>query len=66
MRVTYDVEKIIEPFYTGGAVALNGNGTIFATSLGDDAILTNPNTGQRLARIEGVSGTTLARRKSLD
>lgn len=52
--VTYEVEKVIQPIYTGGDVALDSDGHILATCLGEDALLTNLKTGELLARVEGV------------
>jgi U3 small nucleolar RNA-associated protein 13 len=51
---TYEPEKIIQPIYTGGDVALDYTGRILATCLGEDALLTDLNSGEPLARIEGV------------
>ena len=52
--VTFEAERVIQPFYTGGDVALGGEGRILATCLGEEALLTNLATGQLLARLEGV------------
>lgn len=52
---TYEVDRVIEPTYKGGDVALSEDGRILATCLGEDVLLTDMNTGQRLANITGVS-----------
>ena len=51
---TYDPERTIQPIYTGGDVALDREGHILATCLGEEALLTDLGTGELLARIEGV------------
>lgn len=55
---TYDPERIIQPIYTGGDVALDEEGRILATCLGEEVALTDLGTGQLLARIEGVHLST--------
>ncbi|KAH8650947.1 WD40-repeat-containing domain protein [Tricladium varicosporioides] len=52
-QTTFEVERTIQPIYTGGSVALDNSGRILATTLGEDALLTDLNTGRQLARIEG-------------
>lgn len=52
---TFEPEKTIQPIYTGGDVALDRQGRILVTCLGEDALVTDLNTGKLLARIEGVS-----------
>ena len=54
LTTTYDPERTIQPIYTGGDVALDREGRILATCLGEDALLTDLGTGELLARIEGV------------
>lgn len=53
-QTTFDSENTIQPIYTGGSVALDQSGRILATSLGEDALLTDLNSGRQLAKIEGV------------
>lgn len=53
-KTTFEPENTIQPIYTGGSVALDQSGRILATCLGGDALLTDLNTGNELARIEGV------------
>jgi U3 small nucleolar RNA-associated protein 13 len=53
-QTTFEPEHVIQPIYTGGSVALDQSGHILATTLGDDALLTDLNTGRQLAKIEGV------------
>lgn len=51
---TFEPERSIQPIFTGGDVALDSTGRILATSLGEEAMLTNLETGKVLARIDGV------------
>ncbi|ODQ64403.1 WD40 repeat-like protein [Nadsonia fulvescens var. elongata DSM 6958] len=43
----------IEPFYTGGKVSLADDGKTLATSLGEQVIVTDLETGEQLFRIKG-------------
>lgn len=60
LTTTYDPERTIQPIYTGGDVALDREGRILATCLGEEALLTDLGTGELLARIEGVCKYGLA------
>ena len=53
-KTTFEPSRVIQPIYTGGSVALSEDGKVLATSLGDEALLTDLDTGAHLARIEGV------------
>ena len=55
VKTTFAPGRVIQPIYTGGSVALSEDGKVLATSLGDEALLTDLDTGEHLARIEGVS-----------
>lgn len=50
---TYEPEHVIQPIYTGGDVALDREGRILATCLGEEAVITDLSTGELLSRIEG-------------
>lgn len=52
-QTTFEIENFIQPLHTGGSVSLDQRGLILATCLGEDALLTDLNTGKELARIEG-------------
>jgi len=54
LKTHFRPEKIIQPFYTGGKVALDQNGRILVTTLDEDVLVTNFETGEELARLEGV------------
>ena len=54
-KTTFEPSRVIQPIYTGGSVALSEDGKVLATCLADEALLTDLNTGEHLARIEGVS-----------
>ena len=53
-KTTFEVDEVIRPIYTGGAVALDNGSRILATTLGEDAVLTDLATGKLFAKIEGV------------
>jgi len=55
VKTTFEPSRIIQPIHTGGSVALSQDGKVIATCLGEEALLTDLNTGEHLARIEGVS-----------
>lgn len=57
ITTTYEPEHIIQPIYTGGDVALDREGRILATCLGEEVVITDSRTGELLAHIEGVCGT---------
>ncbi|KAI0996397.1 putative U3 small nucleolar RNA-associated protein 13 [Podosphaera aphanis] len=50
---TFEVADTIQPIFTGGNIALDRNGGILATTLGEDALLTDLESGKHLAKIEG-------------
>ncbi|KXT01764.1 hypothetical protein AC579_8925 [Pseudocercospora musae] len=52
-KTTFDATRVIQPIYSGGAVSLSENGRILASTLGEEALLTDLNTGAHLARFEG-------------
>lgn len=54
-NTSFEPQQVIQPIYTGGSVALDNSGRILATCLGEDALITDLNTGRQLAKIEGVS-----------
>ena len=53
-QTTFEPENTIQPIHTGVSVALDQSGRILATTLGEDALLTDLTTGKQLAKIEGV------------
>ncbi|PWW75760.1 WD40 repeat-like protein [Tuber magnatum] len=53
LKTYFRPEKIIQPFYTGGKVALDQSGRILTTTLDEDVLITNFETGEELARLEG-------------
>lgn len=54
LTTTYEPERTIQPIYTGGDVALDKDGQLLATCLGEEALLTDLVSGELLARIDGV------------
>lgn len=65
VTTTYDPERIIQPIYTGGDIALDEEGRILATCLGEEVALTALETGELLARIEGVCPSATEHRTTL-
>lgn len=55
VKTTFEPGRVIQPIYTGGSAALSEDGKVLATCLGEEALLTDLDTGAHLARIEGVS-----------
>lgn len=55
LKTTFDVNRVLRPIFTGGSVSIDSNARILATTLGDDAVLTDPVSGKHLCDIEGVS-----------
>ena len=55
VKTTFEPRRVIQPIYTGGTVALSEDGKVLATTLGEEALLSDLETGRHLARIEGVS-----------
>lgn len=53
-KTTFEAEKAIQPVFTGGSVGVDNGARVLATTLGEDAVLTDLTTGRRLAIIEGV------------
>ena len=53
VRTTYEVERTLQPIYSGGSIALSEDGRILAACLGEEALLTDLSTGKELARAEG-------------
>lgn len=50
---TFEVSNVIQPIYTGGSVGLDDGARILASTMGEDAVLTEINTGKHLTTIEG-------------
>ncbi|MCJ1471837.1 U3 small nucleolar RNA-associated protein 13 [Lambiella insularis] len=53
VTTTFNVYKTLQPIYTGGDVGLGNDGRVLLTCLGEEALLTDLDTGQLLARVEG-------------
>ncbi|KAI5865454.1 U3 small nucleolar RNA-associated protein [Durotheca rogersii] len=52
-KTTFEVGEVIRPIFTGGAVALENGARVLATTLGEDAILTDLKTGKHITTVEG-------------
>ncbi|KAM3534043.1 hypothetical protein MY4038_002696 [Beauveria bassiana] len=53
LKTTFDVDRVIRPIFTGGSVSIDNDALILATTIGENAILTNPTNGRHLGEIEG-------------
>ncbi|KAJ4370566.1 U3 small nucleolar RNA-associated protein 13 [Neocucurbitaria cava] len=53
VRTTYEIERTLQPIYSGGSIALSADGRILAASLGEDVLLTDLTNGKELGRAEG-------------
>lgn len=53
MRTTYEIDRTLQPIYSGGSIALSADGRILAASLGEDVLLTDLTNGKELGRAEG-------------
>lgn len=53
-KTTFEPERVIQPIFTGGSVALDNGARILVTTLGEDAVLTDLKSGRQYAKIEGV------------
>ncbi|KAH7077113.1 WD40-repeat-containing domain protein, partial [Paraphoma chrysanthemicola] len=53
VRTTYEIDRTLQPIYSGGSLSLSADGRILAASLGEDVLLTNLTNGKELGRIEG-------------
>ena len=53
LKTTFEPGQVIQPVFTGGSVGIDKTSRILATSLGEDAVLTDLTTGRRLALVEG-------------
>ena len=52
-KTTFEAAEVLRPIFTGGAVALDSGARLLATTLGEDVVLTDLETGKHLARVEG-------------
>ncbi|OTB07828.1 hypothetical protein M426DRAFT_52994 [Hypoxylon sp. CI-4A] len=52
-KTTFEASQVIRPIFTGGAVALENGARILATTLGEDAVLTDIKTGKHITTVEG-------------
>ena len=61
VKTTFEPAETIQPFYTGGSVALSRDGRLLAACSGEDVVLTDLTTSNELARVEGVRCIEMAR-----
>ncbi|KAF2134238.1 WD40 repeat-like protein, partial [Dothidotthia symphoricarpi CBS 119687] len=62
VKTTYEVNRTLQPIYSGGSLALSEDGRILAASLGEDVLLTDLSNGKELGRVQsdGEAITALA------
>lgn len=53
-KTTFEATEVIRPIFTGGGAALENGARILATTLGEDAVLTDIKTGKHITTVEGV------------
>ena len=53
LKTTFDADRVLRPIFTGGSVSIDNKAQILATTIGENAILTEPATGKHLGQIEG-------------
>ena len=54
LKTTFEAQKVIQPFYTGGKVALDKDSRFLVTTLDEDVVIVDYESGDELARVEGV------------
>ncbi|KAI1813984.1 WD40-repeat-containing domain protein [Poronia punctata] len=52
-KTTFAPSEVIRPIFTGGAIAIENDARILATTLGEEVILTDVQNGRHLAKVEG-------------
>ncbi|KXJ92691.1 WD repeat domain-containing protein [Microdochium bolleyi] len=52
-KTTFEVSEVISPIFTGGAISFESGARILATTLGEDAVLTDLKSGKHLTKVEG-------------
>ncbi|KAI2621730.1 U3 small nucleolar RNA-associated protein [Hypoxylon sp. NC1633] len=52
-KTTFEATEVIRPIFTGGAVSLENGARVLATTLGEDAVLTDIKTGKHITTVEG-------------
>lgn len=51
--VTFEAEKVIQPIYTGGSICIESHGRLLASTLGEQALISDIETGSVLVRVDG-------------
>ncbi|KAI0471949.1 WD40-repeat-containing domain protein [Xylariaceae sp. FL0804] len=52
-KTTFEPDEVIRPIFTGGAIAIENGARVLATTMGEDAILTDLKTGKHIVKVEG-------------
>ncbi|KAJ9410281.1 hypothetical protein DTO045G8_1744 [Paecilomyces variotii] len=53
VKTTFEASRTIGPIYTGGSTALDASGRLLASCVGEEALIVDLDTGDRLATLEG-------------
>ncbi|GAD96402.1 conserved hypothetical protein [Paecilomyces variotii No. 5] len=53
VKTTFEASRTIGPIYTGGSTALDASGRLLASCVGEEALIVDLETGDRLATLEG-------------
>lgn len=55
IKTTFEVAHTIRPIYTGGSITLDASGRLLTACVDEDITITDIETGEQVAAIEGVS-----------
>ncbi|KMU75684.1 F-box/WD repeat-containing protein 7 [Coccidioides immitis RMSCC 3703] len=53
VKTTFEASRAIRPIFTGGSLSLDESGRLLASCVGEDVLITDLETGEQLASIEG-------------
>lgn len=65
IKTTFEASRTLRPIYTGGSTALDASGRILLTCVGEDALIVDLETGDRLASLEGVRAIPASRQDAV-
>ena len=57
LKTTFQEDQVLRPIFTGGSVSIDKDAQILATTIGENALLTELATGRHLGQIEGDGET---------
>ncbi|OJJ44678.1 hypothetical protein ASPZODRAFT_144637 [Penicilliopsis zonata CBS 506.65] len=53
VKTTFEASRTLRPIYTGGSTALDASGRLLVTSVGENALVVDLETGDQLAQLDG-------------